>query len=359
LRTLTLRGFPDQTLAWAARRDEPVAARPIAGVGAPGCHSTKSVCTKGDRGGSGGIGTPSAKGHRRLLRGKRSGGKESPLVDSGRREPGNGRRCGTPRTWRRLCRLWPLHCDRDRLGRRSGSGLADKVKIGRSVVLREPRFLIVAEGDTDTPSTPGSPPSRGSATPICANRLLSSLKPRAYGLALLSLGRVRKRNEHLDGPPLLACPKPPARPTVSALFSIRVMSGIRSWSGRTGAGKSVFCSTSSTCSSGALRPGRLIFRFRQGARLVLCVDPRQWAGSFYELKADGEGRLPAIGPALTIPAERAWAAGVGANAAHSGRHGNSPPKIKEAVWSALGSLGKARPARRAYDQRASRQLIPE
>ncbi len=324
LRTLTLRGFPDQT--WPGLLDEmnrlPLAYRWVARwlpLDKPA--ALKEIERKRRHW------YAKRKGIAALLR-ETLWGKESPLVDSdaenqamdadmalqelGADYVAYGLFTATVTVWDQ---------DQDRV--------ADKVKtIGR--VLRSRGFVVAEETlnavEAWLSSLPGQCYANLRQPPVSSLNLV-------HMVSLSSIWAGPERNQHLDGPPLLH-----ARTAGSTPFRLVLHQGDVGHTlivGPTGAGKSVLLNVLDL--QFRRYDGALVFRFDKGRSSMASI--LGMAGSFYELKADGEVAFQPLAR-IDDPGERAWAAEwVQMLLAQEGVA--LAPDIKEAVWSALGSLGSA------------------
>jgi type IV secretion system protein VirB4 len=329
LRTLTLRGFPDQT--WPGLLDEmnrlPLAYRWVARwlpLDKPA--ALKEIERKRRHW------YAKRKGIAALLR-ETLWGKESPLVDSdaenqamdadmalqelGADYVAYGLFTATVTVWDE---------DQDRV--------ADKVKaIGR--VLRSRGFVVAEETlnavEAWLSSLPGQCYANLRQPPVSSLNLV-------HMVSLSSIWAGPERNDHLDGPPLLH-----ARTAGSTPFRLVLHQGDVGHTlivGPTGAGKSVLLNVLDL--QFRRYDGALVFRFDKGRSSMVSI--LGMAGSFYELKADGEVAFQPLAR-IDDPGERAWAAEwVQMLLAQEGFA--LAPDIKEAVWSALGSLGSAPPEER-------------
>ena len=329
LRTLTLRGFPDQT--WPGLLDEmnrlPLAYRWVARwlpLDKPA--ALKEIERKRRHW------YAKRKGIAALLR-ETLWGKESPLVDSdaenqamdadmalqelGADYVAYGLFTATVTVWDE---------DQDRV--------ADKVKaIGR--VLRSRGFVVAEETlnavEAWLSSLPGQCYANLRQPPVSSLNLV-------HMVSLSSIWAGPERNDHLDGPPLLH-----ARTAGSTPFRLVLHQGDVGHTlivGPTGGGKSVLLNVLDL--QFRRYDGALVFRFDKGRSSMASI--LGMAGSFYELKADGEVAFQPLAR-IDDPGERAWAAEwVQMLLAQEGVA--LAPDIKEAVWSALGSLGSAPPEER-------------
>ncbi len=324
LRTLTVRGFPDQT--WPGLLDElnrlPLAYRWVVrwlAIDKP--EALKAIERKRRHW------FAKRKGIAALLR-EALWGKESPLVDSdaenqamdadaalqelGADHVAYGHFTATVTLW-----------DDDALR------VAEQVKlVGRT--LRSRGFVVAEETlnavEAWLSSLPGQCYANLRQPPVSSLNLV-------HMMPLSSVWAGPERNEHLDGPPLLHARTAGATPFRLVLHQGDV--GHTLVVGPTGAGKSVLLNVIDL--QFRRYPGALLFRFDKGRSSMASI--LGMGGSFYELRTDG---AVAFQPLARIdePGERAWAAewlhmllvqeGV-----------ILAPEAKEAVWSALGSLASA------------------
>ena len=142
-----------------------------------------------------------------------------------------------------------------------------------------------------------------------------------------------ERNAHLDGPPLLFCRTDGATPFRLLLHVGDV--GHTLIVGPTGAGKSVLLATL------ALQfrryPGSRVFVFDTGRSIRATV--LGLGGEHYDLGGDGAVAFQPLA-GIDAPATRSWAAEwIAGLLAHEGI--DPDPAVKDALWSALGSLASA------------------
>jgi type IV secretion system protein VirB4 len=324
LRTLTLRGFPDQT--WPGLLDEmnrlPLAYRWVARwlpLDKPA--ALKEIERKRRHW------YAKRKGIAALLR-ETLWGKESPLVDSDAENQAMDADMALQELggdyvayglFTATVTVWDEDQDR----------VADKVKaIGR--VLRSRGFVVAEETlnavEAWLSSLPGQCYANLRQPPVSSLNLV-------HMVSLSSIWAGPERNDHLDGPPVLH-----ARTAGSTPFRLVLHQGDVGHTlivGPTGAGKSVLLNVLDLQFRRYDRA--LVFRFDKGRSSMASI--LGMAGSFYELKADGEVAFQPLAR-IDDPGERAWAAEwVQMLLAQEGVA--LAPDIKEAVWSALGSLGSA------------------
>ncbi len=155
----------------------------------------------------------------------------------------------------------------------------------------------------------------------------------AHLIPLSAVWAGPERNEHLGGPPLMVTRTEGSTPFrlvthVGDVGHILVV-------GPTGAGKSVLLAT--LVLQFRRYPGSQIFVFDKGRSVRATV--LALAGEHYDLGADGAIAFQPLA-GIDDETERAWAADWIAGLLH---HEEVPltPEVKEAVWSALGSLASA------------------
>jgi type IV secretion system protein TrbE len=324
LRTLTLRGFPDQT--WPGLLDEmnrlPLAYRwVVRWLPLDKPAALKEIERKRRHW------YAKRKGIAALLR-ETLWGKESPLIDSDAENQAMDadaalQELGADYVAYGLFTATVTVWDDDEYR------VADKVKaVGR--VLRSRGFVVAEETlnavDAWLSSLPGQCYANLRQPPVSSLNLV-------HMVSLSSVWAGPERNEHLDGPPLLH-----ARTAGSTPFRLVLHHGDVGHTlivGPTGAGKSVLLNVLDL--QFRRYDGALIFRFDKGRSSMASI--LGMAGSFYELKADGEVAFQPLAR-VDDPGERAWAAEwVQMLLAQEGVV--LAPETKEAVWSALGSLGSA------------------
>ncbi len=324
LRTLTLRGFPDQT--WPCLLDEvnrlPLSYRWVArwlAIDKP--EALKGIERKRRHW------FAKRKGIAALLR-EILWGKESPLVDSdaenqamdadaalqelGADHVAYGHFTATVTLW-----------DEDELR------IAEKVKlVGRA--LRSRGFVVVEEKlnavEAWLSSLPGQCYANLRQPPVSSLNLV-------HMMPLSSVWAGPAHNEHLDGPPLLHARTAGATPFRLVLHQGDV--GHTLVVGPTGAGKSVLLNVIDL--QFRRYPGALIFRFDKGRSSMASI--LGMGGSFYELGTDGDVAFQPLAR-IDEPGERAWAA-EWLHMLLAQENVALAPEVKEAVWSALGSLASA------------------
>jgi type IV secretion system protein VirB4 len=324
LRTLTIRGFPDQTwpglldelnrqslaYRWVARWlpfDKPFALKEIE-------RKRRHWYAK-------------RKGIAALLR-ETLWGKESPLVDSDAENQAMDadaalQELGADYVAYGLFTATVTVWDEDQ-GR-----VAEKVKsVGR--VLRSRGFVVAEETlnavEAWLSSLPGQCYANLRQPPVSSLNLV-------HMIPISSVWAGPERNEHLSGPPLLHARTAGATPFRLVLHQGDV--GHTLVIGPTGSGKSVLLNLMDL--QFRRYEGALVFRFDKGRSSMAPI--LGMTGSFYELNTDGEVAFQPLAR-VDDPGERAWAAEwVHILLAQEGLV--LGPEIKEAVWSALGSLAGA------------------
>lgn len=324
LRTLTLRGFPDQTwpglldelnrlglaYRWVARwlpLDKPRALKEIE-------KKRRHWWAK-------------RKGIGALLR-ETLWGKESPLVDSDAENQAMDADAALQELGADHVAYGQFTCTVTLWDEEAGR-IADKVKlVGR--VIRGRGFVVAEESlnavEAWLSSLPGQCYANLRQPPVSSLNLV-------HMMPLSAVWAGPERNAHLDGPPLLL-----ARTAGSTPFRLVLHQGDVGHTlivGPTGAGKSVLLNVIDL--QFRRYPGALIFRFDKGRSAMATT--LGLGGSFFALAADGGIAFQPLA-GIDEPGERAWAA----EWLHMllAQEGVAPtPEIKEAVWSALGSLASA------------------
>ena len=325
LRNLTLRGFPDQT--WPGLLDElnrlPIANRWVARWLPLDKPTALKEIEKKRR-----HWWAKRKGIAALLRETLSG-KESPLVDSDAENQAMDADAALQELGADHVAYGQFTCTIT-LWDDDETRVADKVKlVGR--VIRGRGFIVAEESlnavEAWLSSLPGQCYANLRQPPVSSLNLV-------HMMPLSAVWAGPERNAHLDGPPLLL-----ARTAGSTPFRLVLHQGDVGHTllvGPTGAGKSVLLNVIDL--QFRRYPGALIFRFDKGrSAMATCLG---LGGSFYSLAADGSGVAFQPLAGVDEPGERAWAA----EWLHMllAQEGVPPtPEIKEAVWSALGSLGSA------------------
>lgn len=324
LRTATIRGFPDQT--WPGLLDElnrlPVAYRWVARWLPLDKHQAQAEITRKRR-----HWWAKRKGIAALLR-EALYGKETQLVDSdaenqamdadaalqelGADHVAYGYFTATVTVW-----------DEDE------ARAAEKVKaIGRAI--RSQGFVAIEESlnavEAWLSSIPGQCHANVRQPPVSSLNLV-------HMMPVSAVWAGPERNAHLDGPPLLQARTEGATPFRLVLHQGDV--GHCLVVGPTGAGKSVLLSLLA-----------LQFRRYLGARVVLFDKGRSskaavlgMGGVFHELTPEGVVAFQPLGR-IDDAAERAWAS-EWIQMLLAQERVELTPEVKEAVWSALGSLASA------------------